>query len=120
MDTTAQPSTPPASPLRLLTAFLEQLRKLKASLSDHGSLWEIRFMQRKVEAVSGAVATSHSEAAAIDTTLGGIRQRMLADLSPTDDTPGILDRAESAGYVEELSRLNTTAHTHQCSLKRLI
>jgi hypothetical protein len=110
---------PKASPNRLLMAFLRQKAKLLAALNDEGGLFECRFLARLVERCTSGIEAAHTEAVELNTGLTELRQQLLLDLAPTDDTPGQLDPTEQQSLLQRLASLGLTARQTVSALKQL-
>lgn len=108
------------APTRLLAAFFAQKAKLLAALKDEGGLFECRFLSRLVKREQDAVTLCTAEADTIKSRTCSLRQKVMAALSPTDDTPGIIDPKEAQELLNDLGTLGRQATTHANHLSRLV
>lgn len=115
-----QTSSLGAAPMRLLLAFLAQKNRLLAALRDEGGLFEIRLLSRWAKREQDAVTLASAEADTLKIRATTLRQKVMAALSPADDTPGHIDPKEAQELLTDLATLGRHATTHATHLNRLV
>ena len=106
--------------MRLLQAFLTTKHRLLAALRDEGGLFEIRLMSRWVKREQAAVLLASTEADTLQARTSTLRQKVLAALSPTDNTPNRIDPQEAQELLLDLATLGRTTTTHATHLAKLV
>ncbi len=107
------------SPLRLLAAFVAQKVKQLTALRDEGGLFECRFLSRLIERIRTGITGAHTESVQIQDGVADLRQFLLRETGPADDTPGVLDPLESEVFLQKVAHLGTTARHHTGQLEQL-
>lgn len=106
-------------PLATIRAFFAQKARVCASLSDHGSAFECRFLSRLLNKIADKLTLATAEARTIERGLVEIRQQILRETSATDDTPGVLDPIESQDILQRLKKLGTQSTGHVQTLEQI-
>lgn len=114
------PASALRAPTRLLAAFLAQKTRLLTALRDEGGLFECRFLARLIDRERNAVTLCSAEADTLKRRTCTLRQKVMAALSPADDTPGRIDPQEAQEILNDLGALGRHTTTHATHLSHLL